>query len=124
MAFVAPVARAAPSTARFSATPVSACAPRLFSTDTSTASSPATNRRGTARRDTSSLVTSIFASVSPTSVASVAPRAVARQVVRLSGQRNDTLARPSAPVCTAGAQNATSRKSLRTSSRPPLSAPP
>jgi len=94
---------------------------RFVTTDTRSAWSPATRKRGPASRATMSFVTSARPVPLPTSVASVAPRPVMRHVVRLSGQRSATLARPSAPVETVGAHSATSRKSRRGSSRPPLS---
>ncbi len=124
VALAGPASFAAPRASMLSSTPVCGAFERLLTTETSTASSPAVNARGTARRASTSFVTSVFATAVPTSVASVAPRAVARQPVRLSGQRSVTLARPSAPVRTAGAHSATSRKSRRTSPWSPLSAPP
>ncbi len=120
----APASLAWPETSIASATSASGAFERLVTIEMIWASSPAMSWRGSASRATTSLVTSVFAIAFPTSVRSLAPRAVKRQVVRLSGHGNFTWAWPAASVWIAGAQNATSRKSRRGSSRPPLSAPP
>src|SRR5215213_9251537 len=54
-----------------------------------------------------------FWRATPTLVSAVTPRAVARHVVRLSGNLNVTVARPSLPVTTPGCQKAVSLNSLR-----------
>ena len=113
-----------PTTSRRSSTPVSGAFARFVVTETSVASSPVTSARGPASRATSGFVTSVFSTARPTSVFAVAPRLVSRHVVRLSGQVNETSAVPVSSVCTAGAQKATSRKSLRSSRGSPLAAPP
>src|SRR5687768_372968 len=68
--------------------------------------------RGVSRRRITSLRAMTLDVFTPTFRSLVTPRAVARHVVKLSGKRNFTVARPSAPVTALGCQNAVSRKSF------------
>src|ERR1041385_3694355 len=71
--------------------------------------------RGVSKRRITSLREITFCRATPTFVSGVTARAVARHVVRLSGKRNFTVARPSAPVIAFGSQYAVSLNSLRIS---------
>ena len=66
--------------------------------------SPCVMKRGVSSRMITSLREITFEFVTPTFVSLVTARAVARHVVRLSGKRNFTVARPSLPVTAAGSQ--------------------
>jgi hypothetical protein len=85
--------------------------------------SPAVRKRGSAGRTSSGLVAIRSLVAWPTRVSAVRPRAVMRQVVRLSGSFSVTLAAPSSPVTTDGFQYAVSGK-LRRISRSELIPPP
>src|SRR5215213_4339308 len=58
--------------------------------------------RGVSRRSITSLREMTFCLATPTLVSAVTARAVARHVVKLSGRRNFTVARPSFPVTALG----------------------
>ena len=73
-----------------------------WTTAASSAWSPTTKKRGATGRTSRSLVLTISTVAWPTSVSAVTPRALMRQVVRLSGSSTLTVAWPFASVRTAG----------------------